>query len=204
MLVVMRSRNDRPTIDKWAEQIECAKALKASIVADCRSLRIPNDPSDRNFDFAAEVTGLAADEGVRVCLETGGLEKLLKAGERIETLSYCLDTGRANLDRSFSFRRYVDGLAGRISHLHLNDNYGALDDHEPPGLRGGIPHEDWQYLLETLQRQNGDVIASLEMSPSMPEVLIRQAAEFIFDELKWPDRPRLQQAVQPQVVYNSP
>ena len=41
MQVVMRSRDDRPNLEQWAEQIECAKLLGANIVASLMSLGIP-------------------------------------------------------------------------------------------------------------------------------------------------------------------
>ncbi|MHC4255312.1 MAG: hypothetical protein ACYSUL_06775 [Planctomycetota bacterium] len=86
----------------------------------------------------------------------------------------------------------MSDLAERITHLHLSDNYGRQEDHQPPGLKGGISREHWDYLLEALSRYDKDVIASFEISPSMPTVLLRQASEFVFDELKWPDRPQKQ------------
>ena len=40
MVVAMRSRSDRPTLEQWNEQIECAKLLNASIVTDLQNLGI--------------------------------------------------------------------------------------------------------------------------------------------------------------------
>jgi len=47
-------------------------------------------------------------------------------------------------------------------------------------------------MLNTLEKYDNEVIGSLEMNPCMPAVMIRQASEFLFDELKWPNRPRKQ------------
>jgi sugar phosphate isomerase/epimerase len=192
MLVSMRSRDDGTTLEQWNEQIECAKLLDASIVADLRSLRIPDDPEADAGDFAAEVIKMAEDSDVRLCIETGRLQTLKQLGEEFPSISYCLDTGYANLDPVFTFRQYLDELAERVAHLHLTDNYGQSDDHEPPGLRGGIPRENWDYLLETLNKYDNDVIGALEMCPCMPAVMIKQASEFLFDELKWPNPPQKQ------------
>ncbi|MHC4387758.1 MAG: sugar phosphate isomerase/epimerase family protein [Planctomycetota bacterium] len=189
MLVAMRSRSNRPNLEQWAEQIECAKLLGAHIVADLRSLRIPEEPGADGCDFAADVIKLAEDNDVRLCLETGGLETLKQVGKRFDSIRYCLDTGYINLDARSGFRKYVDDLAEKVVHLHLTDNYGRTDDHEPPGLRGGIPRENWDYLLDTLDKYDHDVVGSLEMFPCMPAVMLRQACEFLFDELKWPNRP---------------
>jgi len=192
MLVSMRSRNDEPTLEQWNEQIECAKMLNANIVTDLRNFGIPDGPEINGSDFAAEVVKLAEDNKVKLCLETGSLTTIKQVGENFESVWYCLDIGYANLDPTFSFKQYVDDLAERVTHLHLTDNYGQTDDHVPPGLRSGIPHKNWEYLLNALSKYNNDVVASFEMSPCMPAVMIRQATEFLFDVLKWPNRPQKQ------------
>ncbi len=201
MLVSMRSRNDGTTLEQWNEQIECAKLLDANIVTDLPGLRIPDGPEADAGEFAAEVIKMAESNKVRLCLETGRLQTLKRLGEKFPSLAYCLDTGYANLDPVFTFRQYVDELAERVAHLHLTDNYGQCDDHEPPGLKGGIPRENWDYLLDTLNKYDNDVVGSLEMFPCMPAVMIRQASEFLFDELKWPSPPQKQPGYA-GVIYN--
>ena len=189
MLVSMRSRDDKPTLQQWNEQIECARLLSAHIVTNLESLGIPDGPEPNGTGFAAEVVKLAELNKVELCIETGSLPVVMEIGQRFESLSYCLDTGYANLDKNRSFEQYVDELAPRVTHLHLADNYGDTNNHEPPGLRGGIAREKWGYLLEALGRYDNDVIGSFEMCPCVPGVMIRQASEFIFDALKWPNRP---------------
>lgn len=203
MLVSMCSRNDRPTLEQWNEQIECARLLGANVVTDLRSLRIPDVPGAAGCDFAADVVKLAELNNVKLCLETGRLSILKQVGEKLESLRYCLDTGYANLDPRFTFKQYVDDLADRVAHLHLTDNYGRTDDHEPPGLQGGIPRENWGYLLNALSERDNDVVGSFEMCPCMPGVMIRQASEFLFDELKWPNRPQ-NKPTYANVTYNPP
>ena len=193
MLVSMRSRhssNGGTSMEHWAEQIECAKLLKANIVTDVKSLGA--DPKLNGTGVAADVVKMADDNGIKLCIETGNLDVIKQVGEKFDSIWYCLDTGHANVDQEHSFREYVDQLAERVVHLHLTDNYGLNDDHEPPGLRGGIPHEDWMYLLKALEKYDNQVIGSLEMCPCMPAVMIRKAGEFLFDVLQWPDRPQKQ------------
>jgi len=190
MLVAMRCRDDGPTLEQWREQIECAKLLGANIVADLRSLRIPEEADVDGCNFTADVIRAAEDNSVKLCLETGRLEILKQVGKRFDSISYCLDCGYINLDTESGFRKYVDDLAEKVRHVHLTDNYGRIDDHEPPGLRGGISRENWEYLLNSLSKYDNDVVGSFEMCPSMPAVMIRQASEFLFDELKWPNRPQ--------------
>jgi sugar phosphate isomerase/epimerase len=189
MLVAMRSRDDNPTLEQWQEQIECASLLNAHIVTNLDSLGCRDISHPHAWDFAESIIDLANQYHIRLCLETGPLQTLLQLGQRFPTLWYCLDVGFANLDPEHSFQEYVDKLAPRIAHLHLTDNYGQRDDHEPPGLHGGIIRKHWDYLLEGLGRYNNDIIGSFEMCPCSPNAMIRQASEFIFDVLKWPNKP---------------
>ena len=192
MVVVMRSRDDGPTLEQWKEQIECAKQLDASIVTNLHCMGIPDAPELDGCGFAADIVRIAEQNDVKLCLETGRLPLLKAFGERFESVRYCLDAGYANLDNRYSFKQYVDDLAPRVTHLHLTDNYGQVDDHEPPGLRGGLPRENWDYLLSVLSEYNNDVVGSFEMCPCTPNVMIRQASEFLFDVLKWPNQPQKQ------------
>jgi sugar phosphate isomerase/epimerase len=192
MLVAMRSRSDQPTLQQWAEQIECAKQLNANIVTEVQSLRVAHGPEHDNGDFAGEVVKLAEQNNVKLCLETGPLQTLKKVGEKFESVWYCFDTGYANLDPQHDFKQYVDELGPRVAHLHLTDNYGQTDDHEPPGLHGGIRRDNWDYLLDALSKYDNDVVGSFEMCPCMPGVMIRQATEFVFGVLKWPNPPQKQ------------
>lgn len=189
MLVSMRSRTDRPTLEQWAEQIECATMLNANVVTELRSLDIDHHAKLNGTDFAAEVVKMADEHNVRLCLETGPLATMISVGERFPSLAFCLDTGYANIDPDYSFKQYIDELAPRVAHLHLTDNYGQIDDHEPPGLHGGIAREHWDYLLDALSRYDNDIVGAFEMCPCTPGVMIRQASEFLFDVLKWPNRP---------------
>ncbi len=192
MLVSMRSRDDDPTLEQWREQIECARMLDAHIVTDLQSFGIPDGAEINGCDFSREVIKIAADNEVEICLETGPLDRVLDVAENFDSLRYCLDTGFANIDVKFDFRLYVDKLADRVTHLHLCDNYGRVDDHEPAGLKGGISRENWDYLLNTLREYDNDIVGSLEMCPCSPAAMIRQACGLIFDELDWPNRPARQ------------
>ncbi len=201
MLVAMRSRNDRPSIEQWDEQLRCAQMLDANLVADLASLRISQNVEINGYDFAGEVVGLADKYGVRLCVETGPLPVMRKVGEMFESIRYCLDTGSAHLDPEHDFRQYVDELAARVSHLHLTDNYGQIDDHEPPGLEGGIARENWDYLLDVMNKHDQEVVGAFEMCPCMPGVMIRQAMEFVFGVMQWPGRPE-QAHAEPNLNYN--
>lgn len=201
MVVAMRSRTDQVTLEQWSEQIECAKLLNANIVAELQSLGIAANLDSNGWDFAAEVVKMAESNNVRLCIETGPLPTLKKVRKKFESIWFCLDTGHANLDPQFSFKQYVNDLAPSVAHLHLTDNYGQTDDHEPPGLHGGISRDNWDYLLNVLYKCDNEVVGSFEMCPCMPSVMIRQASEFLFDVLKWPNRPEKQPG-STEVTYN--
>ncbi|MBE0537284.1 MAG: hypothetical protein IH624_16595 [Phycisphaerae bacterium] len=189
MLVSLYSRNDGPTLNEWQEQIQCAEMLGAPIVARMESLCISGRLGIADWGFAGEVVSMAKDHNVKLCVETGSLPALVQVGERFDTIHYCLDTGCANIDPGHSFNEYVDRLADRTAYLHLTDNYGRLDDHEPPGVKGGMARANWDYLLKRLDVSGNEVIGALEMLPCLPGTMIRQSCEFLFDEMGWPNRP---------------
>jgi sugar phosphate isomerase/epimerase len=190
MLVSMRSRNDNPTLEQWQEQIQCAEMLDSRIVTDLRSFGIPEGEDLNGRDLPRQIVEMAQQSNVRLCIETGSLKQVKQLGKKFDSIGYCLDTGFANLDKNVGFKKYVDELAERITHLHINDNYGRTNDHAPPGLAGGISRQNWDYLLEALNRYDNEIIACLEMRPPSPTCIIRQASDFLFDHLNWPDKPR--------------
>jgi sugar phosphate isomerase/epimerase len=198
MLVAMRSRDDRPTLEQWSEQIECAKILNANIVADLQCLGITDGKKHRpsltrqSEELIAEVVELAEQNNVKLCIENGHLQIIKQVGKKFNSIWYCLDTGAANLDSEFDFRQYVDELAARTAHLHLTDNYSQTDDHKPPGLLRGISPENWDYLLNALGKYDNDVVGSFELRPFTPAVMVRQASDFLFEDLKWPNPPQKQ------------
>jgi len=190
MLVSMRSRNDKPRIEQWDEQIECAKLLKANIVADLQSLGVGQSREVEDWDYLGDIVRMAEDNSIKLCIETGALDAVKHIGDKFDSVWYCLDTGYASADGEHSFREYVDALAGRVAHLHLAENYGRFDSHRPLGCQCGIAQEDWAHLLSSLKKYNNDIIGSLEMTPCIPVEMIRRASTFLFDVLKWPNRPK--------------
>jgi sugar phosphate isomerase/epimerase len=189
MLVSLKSRKDGPTLNEWNEQIQCAKMLNAPIVADLQSLCISDQLGIADWAFASDVVKKAEDNNITLCIETGSLPAVLQVGKKFDSIKYCLDTGHAHLDPKHSFKEYVDKLAERITYVHLTDNYGRIDDHEPPGVKDGMPHENWSYLLEELSKYENEIIGSFEMFPSMPGTMIKQSCHFLFDILGYPNRP---------------
>ena len=189
MTVALHSRDDGPDLKVWHEQLQCAKLLDAPIVTDLNSLCVSDELDVADWDFVKEVVASADKYGVTLCVENGDLDILLEFGQRFDSIRYCIDTGHARLDPKNTFKEIIDRLAERTSYLHLTDNYGEIDDHEPPGVRGGIDKENWDHLLNRLDKYDNDIIASLQMVPCMPGTMIRQGSKFLFDVMGWPNRP---------------
>ena len=189
MIVALHSRDDGPTLADWDEQLLCARMLNAPVITDLNSLCVSEQLNMADWDFAGEVVRLADQYNVPLCVENGNMETLLLLAERFDSIRFCLDTGHAHLSTKHTFKDIVDRLAERTVCLHLTDNYGRLDDHEPPGVRGGINKNKWHYLLSQLQKYDNDIIASLQMVPAMPSTMIHQGSKFIFDVMGWPNRP---------------
>ena len=189
MVVSMRSRNDNPSIEQWAEQIKCAKLLKSNIVADLQSLKIKGRVTD-DGDFLSKVVSISQNEGVELCVETGPIKVLKEIGDKFDSIRYCLDTGFAGSDDEHTFRDYIDALADRTSHLHLAESFNGFDSHRPLGCQCGISRDDWDYLLKALNESNNDIIGAFEMTACTPAEMINRSSHFLFDVLNWPNPPK--------------
>lgn len=191
MLVSLHSRQDRPGHAEWDEQLQCAQLLNAHMVTDLSSLGLSGSPTAADFSFAAEVVKMAEKYEVPLYVENGNMPLLQETGKQFDYIQFCLDTGHAHLDPDHTFHEYIDALVKRTGYLHLTDNYGHghAHEHEPPGVRGGMPRDNWDYLLNTLKEHNNEIIGSMEMYPCLPGTMIRQGSKFLFDVIGWPNRP---------------
>lgn len=190
MKVALHGRVDGPTLKEWKEQILCAKYLSAKMTTHPESLCISDTLDIADWDFAKDVVKIAQENDVPLAVEMGTLPAMLEIGEKLDYITYCFNTGHANIDEENSFKDYVDKLGDRVDFVHLTDNYGNIDDHQPPGIGSGIKKQDWQYLLDTLAKNGKDITAAFEMYPSMPGLLIKRAQDFMFNEMNWPNQPQ--------------
>ncbi|OHB73548.1 MAG: hypothetical protein A2Z25_12475 [Planctomycetes bacterium RBG_16_55_9] len=141
-------------------------------------------------------------ESIRYCLDTsypcmGGPES---SGFRRYVDDLCPKVAHLRLSDNYSsLGPRSGGAAGSLDESqitsHESRHFGFPGDSSAyQGLcrfwcGGGMPREDWDYLLESLNQYDNDVVCSIAMSPCMPAVMIRQASEFLFDTLQWPNRP---------------
>lgn len=63
-------------------------------------------------------------------------------------LKFCFDIGHANVYSKVSFEQWISTLCADITHMHLSDNDGAVDQHLEVG-KGKI---HWRQFTDTLDR----------------------------------------------------
>lgn len=83
-----------------------------------------------------------------------------------EGAGVCIDTGHVALGRTWD--RFVEVTAGRLVHIHANDNHGHFDDHLVPG-DGAI---DWTVVRQSLGGFRGCAVLELSYDgiPSLTDV----------------------------------
>jgi sugar phosphate isomerase/epimerase len=163
------------------KQIETASACGCDvIVVHAGNMRVG---SEQDFVFAREVVALAKQHGVTLALENGPLWMIERALEKVESLSFCLDTGHTYHEEMRpgsspgSMRQYLDAFKTRLVHLHLQD-WIAEGDHYTVGT-GITPREDWEYLLQTLQEVKFSGAWVFEVRPRGPLLTAANSLSFL-------------------------
>ena len=113
------------------------------------------DGSWENVKRAVEKLLPAAEKNdIVLALENGSetpedLQKMIDLADDFDSpfVGFCFDTGHANCYGERNVEKLLAQMAKRIAVLHLHDNYGTFDDHNPPG--GG--NIDWQTLVPQLK-----------------------------------------------------
>lgn len=128
-----------------------------------------NDTDERRklmVDGVRTVADIADDHGVEICAENmhGKYATVHDVDDIVDETeaSLTFDTGHARIE-GFSATdgaAFLDEYRDRISHLHLNDTRGPVDEHLPVGA-GSI---DFETVLEPLRASGWDGTASLEVA----------------------------------------
>ena len=141
------------------------------------------------FKFLSEMVAAANRLGVTICLENMFPRNRLGVEsadfEEIFTvfpdLKMTLDTGHANIDdrRGRRLKSMVEQFGGRISHLHISDNLGRVDDHLAVG-QGTINFAD---LVQRLKKAGYDHTVTLEVFDPNRKMLVasRESIRALFD-----------------------
>lgn len=130
------------------------------------------------FDFFGQMALAAERLGITICLENMFPRNRLgvEPGDLAEIFDACptfrmtLDTGHANIDdpRGRRLKALVDGFGDRITHLHVSDNHGKIDDHLAVGL-GTVRFAD---LMQRLQAAGFDATITLEVFDENRRMLV--------------------------------
>ena len=97
---------------------------------------------------------VAEKTSIALALENGGeaMNVLRNLAELVKEYAHpqvgmCFDTGHANCYSATSLFEIFDFMKDDLVTCHMHDNYGAYDDHNPPGS-GNIP---WDKLIAALK-----------------------------------------------------
>ncbi len=158
--------------EEHAAQIDAAAELGATVlVLHPSDICIPEDEDRPDVPLARWVAAYAEDRGVKAALENGQFPFIEETLESVAGMNACLDVGHVYLtDQPMS--RFLDVMAPRLVHLHLQDTRSALEmtlndapkDHCIPGT-GGIPDADWQLFVARLRQIDFEGTAVLEIRP---------------------------------------
>ncbi|MDD5224272.1 MAG: sugar phosphate isomerase/epimerase [bacterium] len=138
-----------PDADKRREALDmAAKAIKSSeifghqvLVLHCGFSEKNKGRNEKNLAGSIKkLIGISRDYGVRLALENGpdsfgGVSSALGIIQEFdpESLGFCLDLGHANIEPGMNPVRAIKRAGLRLANLHVSDNYGKIDEHNPPG-----------------------------------------------------------------------
>ncbi len=108
----------------------------------------------------------ARQRQITIALENGGsfaqMEYIVQLTEALDC-GICVDTGHANLG-NLGAARAIRMAGKRLATTHLQDNWGKMDDHRPPGT-GMI---DWFDVFHALKEVSYEGVLMLELTDSPP------------------------------------
>ena len=137
------------------------KAIKAAeifghqiLVLHCGFSEKKKNRDEKNLiGSIRKLTEISRDYGVKLALENGpesfaGVSPVLKIIREFdpESLGFCLDLGHANLEQGMNPVKAIEKGGFRLANLHVSDNSGKIDEHNPPG-QGKIA---WDKVTNTL------------------------------------------------------
>ena len=173
---------------------EIKRALETAEHAPFRYLVLHLGIDGESYDlrkFDAALTSLehlqlfAGQRGVEILIENISNElstpprlREFFAHTHMRDLKVCLDTGHAHLDGGV--QAAIKSLSGFIALVHLNDNGGAIDDHQFPP-HGLIP---WNAVLPALIAAAPQAVWTLEVRDSEAEKNPLEKARESFDQLE--------------------
>lgn len=161
-------------------QEKCAKNAKALETRVC-VCHLPNlEPRakdlKRDIEILSRLADITAKHDLKLAIETPPYEYIIEIVEAIDRddLGINLDTGHTFLE-GVAPARAARAIGKKLFTVHLQDNFGTNDDHQPPGL-GKI---DWRNVLKALKEIEYTGPLMLELTGS--EVKSRRTDKYLRD-----------------------
>lgn len=133
--------------------------------------------ADETIRYFGKYSKLAAQHGVTLAVEnmfSTTPERLVEICEGLDCVA-CWDTGHANI-KGLDQYDSLAALGEKLKVLHIHDNYGATDNHNPPYF-GNI---DWERFVAGLRDIGFGGMFNFEINVSaMPEQLRMENAKYI-------------------------
>lgn len=174
-------------------EIKAAMALRATISYDFVVVHLgPTGERHRRDDRAqclrslSELSEHCLKLGVALAVENipnsfSTTDALARLGEEMPDLSFCFDSGHANMEGDP--KRTIQSLGTRIRTTHLHDNGGSSDEHRVP-YDGTVP---WNSVMGALRSQSYQGVYVLEVreAPEQPDFVtsVQSAARRMAAEL---------------------
>jgi len=150
---------DDSVLDRYVQLLENRLEFCSAMGGDAVVIHPPSERTgpgeiswkiDRSFRVLDRVRPLCEDLGVVLAVENcypNDGEILREYFERYppEFIAFCLDSGHANLNKDMDA---LSEFASRLRALHLHDNKGNEDDHQPP-FWGTV---DWKRVIQWIER----------------------------------------------------
>ena len=151
---------EKALLDEYIRLLENRVRFCAEVGGDAVVVHPPGDKTDedlrrslnRSLEVFERVRRLCEDLGVVIAVENGfpaDREIFNFYFERYppEFVGFCYDSGHANIQKNLD---QLMGFGSRLRVLHLNDNRGEKDDHQPP-FWGTV---DWERVMLWIKEIN--------------------------------------------------
>jgi sugar phosphate isomerase/epimerase len=152
-------------------QTHCAEITRA-LAAKVMVCHIPNvEPRaaapDRDIDVLTRVADITRAHGLILAIETYPADYIIKLADAInrEDVGINLDTGHSYLYDSKDVASVARKIGKRLVTTHIQDNFGAHDDHQPAGL-GKI---DWLSTLKAIKKTGYSGPLMMELTGNGPK-----------------------------------
>jgi sugar phosphate isomerase/epimerase len=151
-----REHERQAGVELVRNRVEMAARLGSDVII----MHIPDEPGSESLRRSlAELAPVCRDRGVRIAIENGVFEAVapLLAEHGADLVGLCYDSGHGNM--AGDGLDWLERLRDRLISIHLHDNDGRVDQHNP--LFSGTV--DWQRLARLLAGSAYEKCVSMEV-----------------------------------------